>query len=231
MHDKLHLYEEILLLALRDEEGTIASGTMYQYAIGGSVLAELLLSERITVEEKHKRKVIRIENDTPLGDALLDECLGKVRGVKKPQAIETWVSKFASIKDLKHKAATQLCRRGILRVSEDKVLHIFTRKIYPEVDPGPEQELIEKMRAAIFSEIQDIDPEIVVLVSLAHSAGLLKIVFDKKELKGRKKRIEEISNGEITGKATQDAIQAMQAAIMVASIMPAIIATTVTTST
>jgi hypothetical protein len=99
------------------------------------------------------------------------------------------------------------------------------------VDPGPEQELIEKMRAAIFSEIQDIDPEIVVLVSLAHSAGLLKIVFDKKELKGRKKRIEEISNGEITGKATQDAIQAMQAAIMVASIMPAIIATTVTTST
>ena len=41
----LFLHEEILLLALRDEEGTIA-GAMYQYAIGGALLAELLLQTR-----------------------------------------------------------------------------------------------------------------------------------------------------------------------------------------
>ncbi len=37
--DNLWSHEEIMLLALRDEEGTIASGTMYQYAIGAAVLA------------------------------------------------------------------------------------------------------------------------------------------------------------------------------------------------
>jgi hypothetical protein len=41
----LFLYEEIMLLALRDEEGTIASGTMYKYAIGAAVLSELLLNK------------------------------------------------------------------------------------------------------------------------------------------------------------------------------------------
>ena len=39
----LFLHEEVMLLALRDEEGTIASGTMYQYAIGAAILAELLV--------------------------------------------------------------------------------------------------------------------------------------------------------------------------------------------
>ncbi len=41
----LFLHEEIMLLALRDEEGTIASGTMYKYAIGAAVLSELLLNK------------------------------------------------------------------------------------------------------------------------------------------------------------------------------------------
>ena len=41
--DRLTLHEEILLLALRDEEGTIASGTNYSYALGGAILAELIL--------------------------------------------------------------------------------------------------------------------------------------------------------------------------------------------
>jgi len=62
---------------------------------------------------------------------------------------------------------------------------------------------------------------------LANSTGLLKVVFDKKKLKGRKARIKQIVNGEITGKAATEAIQAMQAAVMVAVIMPTLMATSV----
>ena len=53
--DSLYLYEEVMLLALRDREGTIARGTMYQYAIGGAILAELLLSSRVEIENPAKR--------------------------------------------------------------------------------------------------------------------------------------------------------------------------------
>jgi len=222
--NSLHLHEEIMLLVLRDREGTVVSGTLYNYAIGGAVLAELLIEKRIDIEAVKKKKYARVLSPAPTGDPLIDEGLAKLAGAKKRAQLQTWVAKFAQTKNLKHRLAEQLARRGTLRIDEDKVLGIFTRKIYPEVDPGPERELIERLRKAIFSDIGEVDSRTAVLLSLAKSADLLKLVFDKKQLKGRKTRIEQVVNGEMTGKATQEAIQAMQAAVMVACIMPAIIA-------
>jgi len=225
--NNLFLHEEIMLLALRDEKGTIVPGTMFQYAIGAAVLAELLLNQRIAVDQSSRRKLVDLVSSTPLGDPLLDQCLKKISTAKRRAALQTWVSRFAIVKNLKHLVAQHLCRRGILRADEDKILLIFTRKIYPEVDPEPEQKLIERLRQAIFADAPDVDPRTVVLVSLANSASLLRVVFDKKMLKARKARIEQIVNGDITGKAAQEAIQAMQAAVMVAVIMPAIMTTTI----
>jgi len=222
----LFLHEEIMLLALRDREGTIASGTHYQHAIGGAILAELLLQGRINVEQRKKKMFARVVDSTPVSEPLIDDCLAKIVGAKKPAQLQTWVSKFAGAKNLKSRVAGQLTRRGILRMDEDKVLGIITRKVYPEVNPLPERKLIAALSDAIFSEGQEVDPRTVVLLSLADSADLLKLVFDKKELKGRKKRIEQVINGELTGKATKEAIQAMQAAVMVACIMPAVFAAT-----
>ena len=226
-NNNLYLHEEIMLLALRDEEGTIASGTMYQYAIGAAVLSELLLSQRIIVDQSNKKKLVDLVGSTPLGEPLLDHCLEKIIAAKRRAALQTWVSRFAGVKNLKHLIAQRLCQRGILRADEDKVLLIFTRKIYPEVNPEPERELIERLRNAIFTDASEVDPRTVVLVSLANAAGLLKIVFDRKLLKTRKKRIEQIVNGEITGKAAQEAIQAMQAAVMAAVIMPTLMTATI----
>ena len=39
----LFLHEEILLMVLKDKEGTMISGVMYSQAIAGAILAELLL--------------------------------------------------------------------------------------------------------------------------------------------------------------------------------------------
>ncbi len=218
----LFLHEEIMLLALKDEEGTIASGTYYSLALGGAILAELMLRGRISVEADRKKKFARLIDTTPLGDPVLDEGLQKIIRAKKRQQLQTWVSRFSGIKDLRHRTARRLVQRGILRADDDKVLLLFSRKIYPEVNPEPERKLIERLRRAILTETEDVDPRTVVLLSLAHSAELLKIVFEKKQLKARKKRIEKVINGEMTGKATQEAIQAMQAAVMVAAIMPAV---------
>jgi Golgi phosphoprotein 3 len=227
MQNTLFLHEEILLLALRDKEGTIASGTMYQYAIGAALLAELLLSKRIEVEQQSKRKLVNLIDPTPLGEPLIDECLNKISSAKRRAVLQTWVSRFTGVKNLKHLVAKQLCRCGILRAEEDKVLLLFTRKIYPEINAVPERELIRRLEHAIFTDTKDIDLRTVVLLSLANSTGILKVVFDKKKLKSRKARIEQIVNGEITGKAATEAIQAIQAAVMVACIMPSITAATV----
>jgi len=229
--DNLHLYEEIMLLALRDEEGTVASGAMYNYAVGGAILAELLLDQHLRIEKpKRKKKLVTLANPESVGDALIDECLERIASAKRRKRPEDWVSHFANIKQLKHRAAAQLCRRGILKADENKVLLIFTRKIYPEINPEPERRLIERLRRAIFTDTDQIDPRTVVLISLTNSTGILRVVFDKRELKARKKRIEQIANGEITGKAARDAIATMQAAVMVACIMPAIMTSVMTTT-
>src|SRR5262245_26750560 len=181
----IFLHEEVMLLALRDAEGTIAPGTMYQYALGGAVLAELLLNNRIRVEASRK-KLVNLVTSKQLGDPLLDECLEKIRSAKRRASLQTWVQRLAGMRKFKHRVAEQLCKRGILRADKDKVLLMFTRKIYPEIDPEPERQLVERLRTAIFTETTDVDPRIVVLLSLANSTGLLKAIFDRKKLKDRK---------------------------------------------
>jgi hypothetical protein len=222
----LYLHEEIMLLALRDREGTLFSGTMYNFAIGGAVLAELMMERRIDVETVKKKAFARLLSPVPLGEPLLDECLARLAAAKRRGTLQDWVARFAQAKSLKHRVAGELARRGVLRVDEDKVLGLFRRKIYPEVDPRPEREVVERLRRAVFGEEPEVDPRTAVLLSLVSRAELLRLVFDKKDLKGRKARIERVVNGELTGKATQEAIQAMRAAVMVACIMPAVMAAT-----
>jgi hypothetical protein len=222
----LFLHEEILLLALRDYEGTIASGTMYQYALGGALLAELLINNRIKVVETRWSKLVELVDSTPVGEPLIDECLDKISKAKRRGSLQTWVTRFANIRELKHRIARKLCDRRILKADEDKVLLIFTRRIYPELNPIPERQLKERLRKAIFSHDQDIDPRTIILISLAESSGLLKLIFDRTQLKRSKTRIKQITNGEITGKAAKEAIDAVHAAIAVTAIMPAIIAST-----
>lgn len=224
--NRLSLPEEIMLLALHDEKGTTRLDSWYRYAIGGAVLAELLMSQRLRLDGS--RKTVFVANVKPAGDPLLDECLALVQKAKKPTTAQTWVMKFASVKKLKHRLAMRLCDKGILEADEDKILLLFSRKIYPEIDPEPERAMVERLRKAIFGDSDRLDPRTVVLVSMAHSTGLLPTVFDKKDLKARKDRLERIINGDALGQATKEAIEAVQAAVMVACILPAITTATIT---
>ena len=163
----LFLHEEVLLLALRDEDGVIAGGTSWRFALGGAALAEFLLTKRIRVDESGKRPMIE--------------------------------------------------------VAEDKVLLLFTRRVYPERDPRIERAVIERLRKAIFTEAHDLDPRTVVLIALGNQTGLLKATFDRKKLKARKKRIAAIVAGDAAADATRAAIAAMLAAIAVAVAVPIVV--------
>ena len=225
-HDKpaLYLHEELLLLALRDEKGTMQfSASMYPYAIGGAVLSELLLAGCIRIDEGEKPMVELVErrgmDDTVLGDAL-----ELVANAKRRKRAADWVSCFAHMKRLRERIAVRLCQRGILRDSEDRILLVFKRRIFPTVDPGPERRILERLRRAIFSGGTGLQPRTALLLALAHATGMLSIHFDKKLLKDRKQRIEQITSGELVGEATRRAVQAAQAAAM-AAITAATVAT------
>lgn len=216
----LFLYEEIMLLALRNEKGSVATDYS-EYLVVGAVLAELLLDNRIAIDET-KRQLVGLRNPTLTGDPIIDECIQRIQAARRRTSLQTWVTRLARIKNLRHKVARRLCDRGILRADEDKVLLIFTRKLYPEINPQPEKKIIERLQKAIFSDDGKLDTRTVVLISLANSAGLLRENFDRKEIRRRKKRIEEIVKGEIAGKATKEVIAACEAAVIIATLVPTI---------
>ena len=214
---QLHLYEELMLLALRDEEGTFAADDMsFSYALGGAILSELLLLEVIALEPAKKKKMVRLKSTALTGDPIIDECLNKLAAAKRRATLSTWVSRFGGLKKLRHRAAQQLCRRGILRADEKSVLLIFSKKVYPELDPGPERALVERLREALFSDTEEVAPATAILVALADKAGVLKNAFDKKELKARKERIESIGEGVATAAAVKDVVAGIQVALMAA---------------
>lgn len=224
MSGQLLLHEELMLLALHDTKGTFL-GAHTGIGLGGAIAAELLLQERIRVDESRRwRKLVEVRGIRRTEDAILDECLQRIRSARRPASIQTWISRFSSMSKLRHRVAGRLCERGILKVDEKQLLVLFRQRIYPEVDPEPEREIIERLRAAIFGSDREVEPRTVVLVSLAHAVGLLDPIFGRRELRRRKDRLRSLVKGDVIGRATAKAVEAAQAAVAAAAVMPAIIA-------
>ena len=109
-----------------------------------------------------------------------------------------------------------------VRSAESLPLGYAQTRLFPEHDPGPEQELRARLKRAIFTATPDVDARTVVIVAMANATGMLKKVFDKKKLKDRKKRLEKLTSGQIAGAATKEAVDAVHAAIAVAVMVPVI---------
>lgn len=222
----LHLYEQIVLLALRDEEGTYVNSAWNTQALAGALLAELVLEGQLAPVDGGGKggDELEVASEEPLGDPLLDECLRTVATAGKRRTMKAWLAKIASWKDLKPRAAESLCARGILRSDTDRVLLFFERQVWPEADPEPERALVERLRRVIFEDADDVDARTVVLLSLAWRTSILDAVFGKKELKARKQRLERVVNGEASGKAAKAVVEEVQAVVFLTTvIIPAVI--------
>lgn len=205
--ERMFLQEEVMLLARKDETGRAWSAACHRFALAGALLAELLLSGRIRIDEHRKRKLVEAADPRPLGDAPLDECLERVRTARRRASPSAWVTRFAKARRLKQRIARGLCERGILREERARLLLRFGRKAYHELDPEPARALIERLRAAILGEDTEVDPRTAILIAIADPTGLLRPVLGAKELNAGKKGIRSVASGEIVGDATAEAFQ------------------------
>ncbi len=210
----LTLPEELTLLMLRDDAGTVPAGTHTTYALGGAILAELLLHERVTVEKTRFSNKLVLVDASPVGDPFIDEALKKLVNAKRDAAASTWVGRFGERKHLFHDIAQSLADRGILLAETTKVLRLFTKKVYPELDPKPEEQLRERLREAIFETGVGVSERTVIALAIANAIDVLRHNFDRVELKTRKKHIKQLIEGDQASKAVTSAIEAMQAAMI-----------------
>ncbi len=213
-HPILPLYEKILLLALDDKKGTTPTGDWFVTAMGGAILAELVLLGDLHLADDAK-KTVSVVASAKVDDPLLREAWAMVRDTKKPHAASGWVMRFARLSELKNRVARQLVAKGVLKEEVGTVLKIFKRPLFLEQDHGPEQKLMASLEEAIAQRT-------VIIIALIQAVGILERVFDKKRLRGRKDRLHELTSGLVVGQVTQEAVAAIQAAIFVCSMVPVI---------
>jgi hypothetical protein len=213
----LRLHEELLLLSLDDEKGSVRAAG-FKFAVAGGLLAELLLGGRIALQRGAKPSKDRIvpADPKPFSDPLLDECLDRVRGAKKPRSPRDWVSKFSGIAGLRKRVATGLVRRGILRERRARVLLVFPWSFYPALDPSTRRSLTERLRGAVAGD-GPVDEHTANLVAIAAATGVLKTALGKRLTKERKARIEAIGDETVAGAAAKAAADAARAAAAAAA--------------
>jgi golgi phosphoprotein 3 len=207
----LPLHEQILLLALHDEKGTVHT-SHFAYALAGGIVAELLLGGRLSIEESKRSRLLTAADAWPTGDPLLDECVHRIADAKRKASTATWVGRLAALRDLQHRVAERLCERGILRREEGRVLWLFSRTLYPTADPTPERALVAAMRSAIAEE-REVPARLAIVLALAHSSGILRHVLDGELLKTRRERLETLVRLDEASGATRSAIEAARAAM------------------
>lgn len=226
-HTGLSLSEQILLLGLKDEGGTPESGSgMANLAFGGAVFGELLLLESVRLVDAEGRFQTgqRLEPTGQTVDAgPLRLALARIND-SKPRTPAHWCGVLGRSKELREAVALELCRRGVLRESEDKLLGLFRRKAFPTLDPTPEHTLLEIIEQTL-EGTDPVEPLLALAITVAHQGGLLRLHFGGKALRGWKQRLKEVES-EAAASDAADAVASAVAAVQAAVIAATVAATT-----
>lgn len=214
--------EGMVLLSLKNETGQ-KQGQFVEYALAGSAMADLILMGRLAPDAVKPKRLNIIDTSTT-GDAFLDFCISALLKTGSGKSAKTYVNKLAGKSRLFREQAMALVSRGVLR-ADPKSFLVFNWTHYPEVDPSAESALVNHLSAVMFDGTQP-EARDCVIIALADQTGLLRKNFDKASLKANRKRIKEIAKGGMEPtRATIEAIEAVQAALIAASAVATVGAT------
>jgi hypothetical protein len=165
----LLLAEDLLLLLTDDDTGKLtASSTEVDVALGGALLVELALMDRVDVagaDERVREGRLVVRDANPTGDGLLDEALAIVehKERKKPKSVVARLGKGVRLR-----LYDRLVQGGVLRAEGDRVLGIFPTHRWPAADAAHEV----SVRTGLATGLRDgatTDERIGALVALLHA--------------------------------------------------------------
>jgi hypothetical protein len=207
------LAEELLLLLLDDEKGTV-SATAANAGLAGALLLDLVEAGRLN------------EDLSRIGSEPSEPALAAAwRAIDEPKPAKHWVSTLPGrLKPIKGTIADGLVARGVLDERRHKTLGLFSSTRYPELDPGPETELRARLRRVLVDGAEP-DPRTVSLLGLLVPLDLVKRVVSRGERKAAVARAKALAERGAVG----DAVGAAVEAEVMAAVMAAITASTAAT--
>jgi hypothetical protein len=218
----LILAEEFALLAY-DDDGSAELGTpTLDYGLAGALLIELALAGRVEVVDD---RVVVIDR-AATGRPLLDQALARIADDQKQRKPKDWVDKLS--KDLRGKVLDGLAGAGVLERRDDKVMWVFPRTRYAAphgVEVPAETDARQRLAAAVNAD-GTVEPRTAALCALVKATKFDGKVFRDLPKDRVKTRLKEISEGDWAATATKKAVEEMEAAVMVAVMIPVITTTT-----
>ncbi|HSQ79270.1 MAG TPA: GPP34 family phosphoprotein [Candidatus Bathyarchaeia archaeon] len=212
---QLSLAEELLLLALNDEKGTVvaAASIGLPYGLAGAALIELVDAGLLRLEEK---EVVPAPSGSA-GDDLLDGILAVVRSSKKTRAVGHWVGKLGRTGGrIKRQLLDRLVAKRILVKEERRLLWLIPTSRYPQTNPMPEYKVRERIRAALRG-ITPPDERTAALIGLVQACDLIGVLFERGERREAAKKAKEIVKSQPIGSAVVRAVQAVKTAVIAAA--------------
>ena len=219
----LTLSEQLLLLGLNDEKGSVvfSASTALPYGLAGAILLELFFMNRISIKDNK----VKLQNADKTNNEILDDALKLIRSSKKQRDTKYWIQLFQSkLKKLQERLAEQLVAKKVLSREAHSFMWLINYNRYPTHNELPEQNVRERIKSIVLKRAEPTDEE-VSLISLIKVCELTNEIFEKSERKKAKAQIEKI----VAKQSVSSAISSTMDEIMTA-IMVIIIASTVTTT-
>ena len=217
--------EEYLLLALDEQTGKLrVGGERLEPALGGALLVELALMERVGVTPHDagwtRRGRVTITSLTPTDDPELDAALQKL-AANEDKKVKDLISTFASKKNrlghgVRERLQDRLLAAGALQRVDGTVLGFIPRTTWPAGDPAAEDDVRRRLQGAL---VEGTTPSerTVALVALLQVTGLLPKVVTADDKRAVKTRARELTEGDWAAKAVKDAIEEAAAASVAAA--------------
>lgn len=213
------LIAEELILVGTGPDGRNLLGTTRPIVLGGALLTELALRERLDVDDRGR---LRVVEGGSTGDPLLDEALvqfGEKEG-KKPKDVLDKVGK-----KLQQPLLDSLVRRELVRPEPVRALGLTLTTRWPVVTSGPRDATVADL-VHVVTGARAADSRTGALVSLLYAVDALPRVVVKELRPGMtnrevKRRGKEVTRGrwapESVAKAVQEASAAAMAAVTAAT--------------
>ena len=218
----LTLPEELMLLALRDEKGSVifSASTALPYGLAGAVLLELFFKGKIT----YGNKKIQVIDKSTIDDPVLNEALNLIKNSSKDRNPKYWVQKINNkVKKLKQRVIDNLVKQQILNREGHKILWFFNIDRYPTLDVVPEMEIRTTIRNIVLNDHEATEREIA-LLSLMKACSLINEVFQRSERKLAKKKIKELLENQKMSKDVSSAVNAITQEITAAIVSVVVVA-------
>jgi Golgi phosphoprotein 3 GPP34 len=212
--------EEYLLLALDEKTGKLRIGNdALGPALGGALVAELALRERIGVTPHeagwNKRGRVTIVSTTPTDDPELDAALQKLvenEGRKLKDLLSEYTTKKRRLSHgVRERLLERLAASGAVVRTEGTILGFIPRTTWPAGNVEGEEDVRRRLQAALVEGTTPTE-RTVALIALLQVTGLLPKVVTTEDKRALKAKAKELTSGDWAARVVKDAIDEAAAA-------------------